>query len=127
MQLASDDVETRPGRSFTVVGTNTMHIETNTRYTTLRHVPSRHTGIGAVGSLVAECHVCEACEACRVRNGGPRYKEKIERRLGVAFTERIKVLTLSVSGTSKVFLRREQETERSSTPLKRPYEKHANR
>jgi hypothetical protein len=48
------ELETRGDRSLTVVAMDTRHINTDTTYTTLHHVPGWRASLGAVGSLVAD-------------------------------------------------------------------------
>ena len=95
-QLVSDVVETRLGRTLTGVATNTTRINTDTKYTTLQHVPSRRASLWAVGSLVADCHVSSKHKAGLLRRGGLYYEEEVDGRILIVFAVRIEVSTSSV-------------------------------
>ena len=58
---------------------NTTHINTDTTYTTLHHVPGWRASLGAVGSLVANCHdSTEHTRRGRSSREGRHYAEKAE-------------------------------------------------
>lgn len=74
------ELGTRPDRSLTVVAMNTAHINTDTTYTTLHHVPGWRASFGAVGSLVADCHDSTEEHTRRSRSSreGRHYEEEAE-------------------------------------------------